>query len=176
MFHSPINVCKWNLPTCILNDVSLWSKAAHPFLMYHDLLMTTVKDSRHWACWLCSKLPARTEEGMNRWDAVTDGDWGSAGGQQWCASLSPTDIIQIHRTTHGQSKCCGMTRNEWKGCTQKLYLVLLWKCLKEQFTQILKLRLVVMFPKSPKLNKLLQKFECKKIQVSKVQFVSVLKD
>ncbi len=52
------------------------SRAAHPFLMYHDLLMTTVKDSHHRACWLCSKLPGRTEEGMNRWDAATDGDWG----------------------------------------------------------------------------------------------------
>lgn len=30
---------------------------------------------------------------MNRWDAVTDGDWGSEAGQQWCASLSLRDII-----------------------------------------------------------------------------------
>ena len=103
--------------------VSLWSRAAHPLLVYHDLLIATVKDSHHTACWLRSKLPGRTEEGMNRWDAVTDGDWGSEAGQQCCASLSPTDIIYRFKETH---KCWCMKRNGIKDRAQKVYFVLHW--------------------------------------------------
>lgn len=121
-------------------DPRVWA-FAHPFLMYHDLLTATVKDSHYRACWLCSKMPGRTEEGMNRWDAVTDGDWGSEAGQQRCASLSPTDIIHpFIEGTRGESKCWGMTRNAMKDCTQSF--TLFWKCLK--FIHKLKLWLVAM--------------------------------
>lgn len=52
--------------------MSIWSRAAQHFLMDHDFLMTTVK--------------VITEP------AVTDGEWGSEAGQQWCASRILTDI------------------------------------------------------------------------------------
>lgn len=56
---------------------------------------------------LMGLLPGKREERLNRWDAVTDGDWGSEGGQQWCASLSLTDIIYHTGAFLGADKVLG---------------------------------------------------------------------
>lgn len=69
--------------------------------------MTPVNDSHHRFCWLYSELPEKRERRVNRWDAVTDGEWGSEAGQQRCATFGVTDIIYRTEAILGADKVSG---------------------------------------------------------------------